>query len=160
MALLSDIGEGWRRPGVVVRRHLNRGRSEPFLFTFLFVFLLLAFVAQWPQAARVTALQPEVPLAPQLLGRALALLATIPVWYGLAALGRLAARAMGGQGDWYGARLALFWTLAQIAPLMLLAGLVAGMIGPGPQLTATGIVTFAAFALFWALNLRETERGA
>ena len=67
---------------------------------------------------------------------------------------------MGGQGDWYGARLALFWTLAQIAPLMLLAGLVAGMIGPGPRLTATGIATFAAFALFWALNLRETERGA
>ncbi len=159
MAFVSDIAESWRRPATVVRRHLNRGRSEPFAFTLLLAFLILAFIAQWPGVARITAENPDEPMAPHLLGRAMAILATIPFWYALAALGRLAARALRGQGTWYGARIALFWALATVAPLVLLAGLVAGLIGTGPQLTAVGLVTFAAFILFWLVNLRETERG-
>lgn len=159
MAFVSDIVESWRRPGTVVRRHLDRGQSEPFAFTLLLAFLILAFIAQWPEVARTTARTPDVPIAPHLLGRAMALLATIPLWYGLAALGHLAARALQGQGTWYGARIALFWALDMVSPLVLLAGLVAGLIGPGVQLTAVGLATFAAFTLFWLLNLRETERG-
>ncbi len=159
MAFVSDIVESWRRPGVVLRRHLARGTSEPFAFTLLLAFLIVAFIAQWPEVSRVTAENPEVPMAPQLLGRAMALLATIPVWYGLAALGRLVAQAVGGRGTWYGARLALFWALCAVTPLVLLAGLVAGLIGPGPQLTATGFLTFAAFLTFWTINLRVAERG-
>lgn len=159
MAFVADLVESWRRPRVVVRRHLARGQSEPFAFTLLLAFLILAFIAQWPEVSRVTAKTPEVPMAPQLLGRALALLATIPVWYGLAALGRMAARALGGQGTWYGARIALFWALCTVTPLILLAGLVAGLIGAGTQLTALGLLTFAVFLTFWMINLRVAERG-
>ncbi len=125
----------------------------------LLAFLFIAFVAQWPSAARVTAQEPDIPVAPQLLGRALALLATIPVWYLLAAAGRLASQAFGGVGNWYTARISLFWALDAVAPLMLLAGLVAGLIGPGVQLSAVGLVTFVAFIGFWVANLREAERG-
>ncbi len=159
MAFLTDIVESWRRPAAVVRRHLDRGQSEPFAFTLLLAFLILAFIAQWPQVARVTAETPDVPVAPQMLGRAMALLATIPLWYALAALGRLGARAIGGRGTWYGARVALFWALCAVTPLVLLTGLVGGMIGPGVQLATIGVVTFVAFGLFWLVNLRETERG-
>lgn len=159
MAFVADIAESWRRPGRVMRRHLARTPSEPFAFTLLLTALALAFVAQWPEMSRVTARDPSVPMAPQLLGRGMALLATIPVWYGLAAAGHLVARALGGQGTWHGARLALFWALCTVAPLILLAGLVAGLIGPGPQLTAVGIGTFVAFLTFWAVNLRVSERG-
>ena len=159
MAFASDIVESWRRPATVVRRHLNRGQSEPFAFTLLLAFLIVAFIAQWPEVARATAPTPEVPMAPHLLGRAMALLATIPLWYGLAALGHLGARALQGHGSWYGARVALFWALDTVTPLVLLAGLVAGLIGPGRQLTAVGLATFAAFIGFWLLNLRESERG-
>lgn len=155
VSVVADIVQSWRNPRVVIQRHLARGRSEPFVFTFLFVFLILAFVAQWPEAARVSALNSNVPLSPQLLGRALALLATIPVWYGLAWLGRL---AVGGRCDGYRSRLALFWTLVTISPLVLLVGLVTGMIGAGPQLWATGLVTFAAFLWFWRVNLQEVSR--
>lgn len=159
MSVLAEIMESWRSPSRVVRRHQSRGKSEAFVFTFLILFLFLCFVAQWPGAARVTALTPDIPIVPQLLPRALGLLATIPAWYGLAALGVVAARAMGGQGDWYAGRLALFWALASVSPLVLLAGLVSGLIGPGAQLIAVGVVTFAAFLGFWIINLAATGRG-
>lgn len=159
MAFVSDVLESWRRPERVMRRHLARGVSEPFAFTLLLAFLIVAFVAQWPEVARVTAQNPDVPMAPQLLGRAMALLATIPVWYGLAAVGRLAAQAAGGRGTWAGARMALFWALCCVTPLVLLVGMVAGLIGPGPQLTMTGLLAFAAFLFFWGCNLRVAERG-
>ena len=158
MSVVSDIVDSWRTPSTVVRRHLARGKSEPFAFVLLVVFLIICFIAQWPDVARVTVLKPDIPMAPQLLGRAMAILATIPVWYALAALGHLAARAMGGQGGWYGARMALIWALVTITPLVMIAGLVAGMIGTGPQLTAVGTLTFAAFVVFWVLNLREVGR--
>ncbi len=158
MSVLADIIETWRRPSQVLRRHLTRARSEAFVFTFLIVFLILGFVAQWPEAARVSAMMPEIPLAPQLLPRALGLLVTIPLWYLLAALGQLVARAMGGQGDWYAGRVALFWALVSVTPLVLGAGLVAGLIGRGPQLIAIGALTFAGFLAFWVLNLVEAGR--
>lgn len=157
MSVLAEIVESWRHPSQGVRRHLERGKSEAFVFTFLILFLFICFVAQWPAAARVTALTPEIPIIPQLLPRALGLLATIPVWYLLAALGALMVRVFGGKGDWYGGRLALFWALATVSPLVLLAGLVSGFIGPGAQLVAVGLLTFAAFVGFWAINLAAAE---
>lgn len=158
MAVTTDILASWRSPRAAIRRHLARGRSEPFAFSLLFVFLLLAFVGQWPQASREAFLAQEPSAAPRLLGRALAVLATIPVWYGLAALSRLIARVLGGQGGWYGARLALFWALATVSPLMLLQGLVAGMIGPGPALWLVSVAVGLGFLWLWLTMLHEVER--
>lgn len=157
MSVTNDILASWRSPGKATLRHLSRGQSEPFAFALLVVFLILAFIARWPSAAHVTALHPEIPVFPQLMAAGLATLATIPVWYGLAGLSHLAARAMGGKGSWYGARIALFWTLAAVSPLVLLTGLVAGMIGEGAQLSLVGSITFVAFLIHWLLALRAVE---
>ena len=158
MTVTTDILSAWRHPRQSIRRHLSRGVSESFAFSLLMVFLILTFVGQWPVAAR-EAFQAQDPSAlPRIFARALAILATIPLWYGLAALSRLVARAMGGQGTWYGARLALFWALAVIGPLMLLTGLVEGMIGPGPQLIATRVIAGLAFLAIWLTMLHEEER--
>jgi len=159
MTVTTDLVATWRRPRSILRQHLARGRSEPFALSFLLVFLALAFVGQWPVAAREAFLTGEPSASPRIMARALAVLATIPVWYGLAALGHLAARAMGGQGTWYGARIALFWALASIGPLMLLQGLVAGMIGSGPALTLVTLLVGAAFLWLWATLLHEAELG-
>ncbi len=159
MTVTTDLVATWRRPRSILRQHLARGRSEPFALSFLLVFLALAFVGQWPVAAREAFLAGEPSASPRIMARALAVLATIPVWYGLAALGHLAARAMGGQGTWYGARIALFWALASIGPLMLLQGLVAGMIGSGPALTLVTLLVCAAFLWLWATLLHEAELG-
>ncbi len=158
MTVTTDLVATWRRPREILRQHLARGQSEPFAFSLLLVFLALAFVAQWPVAAREAHFAGEASALPRILPRAMAVLATIPVWYGLAALSRLAARALGGQGTWYGARVALFWALAAIGPLMLLQGLVSGMIGPGAGLTAVTVVIGAAFFWLWFTLLHEAER--
>ena len=161
MSVTQGIVASWRRPRAVMRGVLARGQTEPFAFSLLVTFLVLAFVAQWPQAARQAHID-ETPLPPLLLGRALALLATIPLWYGLAALGHLVARVLGGQGGWLGARLALFWALVAVAPLMLLHGAVAGMLGTGAQATAMGLVVAAGFLFQWinALIVAEGRAGA
>lgn len=159
MSLIPDIVESWRAPGRVLRRHLARPRSEAFVFTFLFSFLLIAFVAQAPYASRMAFLQPEVPMSQRLFAAFLGLLVTIPFWYLLAALSRLVAGVFGGRGSWYGARLALFWALAAITPAMLLMGLSLGFLGQGAQTNAVGAVIGLAFLILWILMLREAERG-
>ena len=159
MTVSTDMLATWRSPRAALRRHLARGVSEPFAFTLLLVFLILTFVGQWPPAARDAFLAQEPSAAPRILARALAILATIPLWYGLAALSRLVAKAWGGQGTWYSARIALFWALATVSPLMLLQGLVAGMIGPGPGYVLVSTLTGLAFLWLWLTMLHEAERG-
>lgn len=159
MTVSTDLVATWWRPRAVLRQLLARGRSEPFAFSLLLVFLILAFVSQWPAAARAAYLEGEASAWPRILPTAYGLLAAIPFLYGFAALGHLAARAMGGQGSWYGARIALFWALAAVGPLMLLQGLVSGMIGPGPALSAVTLVVAVAFLWLWATLLHEAERG-
>ncbi|MCU0902898.1 MAG: hypothetical protein MUE83_03365 [Tabrizicola sp.] len=159
MTLSTDLIATWWRPRVILRQHLARGRSEPFALTFLLVFLLLSFVGQWPVAAREAFAEGEASAVPRILPRAYAVLATIPLWYLLAAFGHVVARGFGGQGSWYAARVALFWALAAIGPLMLLQGLVWGMIGPGPALSTLTIGIGIAFLWLWATLLHEAERG-
>ncbi len=159
MTVTNDLVATWRSPRAALRRHLARGVSEPFAFTLLLVFLILSFVGQWPAAAREAFLADEPSAAPRILGRGLAVLATIPLWYGLAAISRLVARALGGKGSWYSARIALFWALATVSPLMLLQGLVVGMIGPSPALWLVNIVVGLAFLWLWLTMQHEAERG-
>ena len=159
MAVTADIISSWRHPRAGVRRHLARGMSEPFAFSLLVAFLIIAFIGQWPVASRDAFLAGEPSAAPRLLARGLAVLATIPFWYGLAALARLIAGRMGGQGTWYSARIALFWALVTVSPLLLLQGLVQGMIGQSPALTATYVAIGGAFVWLWLTMLIETEKG-
>ncbi|MCF8486220.1 MAG: YIP1 family protein [Rhodobacteraceae bacterium] len=158
MAVTSDIIESWWQPRAVLRRHLGRGQSEAFAFSLLFVFLLMAFVAQWPVAAREAFAAGEPSALPRMLALGFAVLATIPIWYGLAAASRLLARAMGGKGAWYGARMALFAALVAISPLMLLQGLVAAMVGPGAGLVAIRVAVGLGFLYIWTSMLIEAER--
>jgi hypothetical protein len=159
MSLTTDMRQSWTGHRRVVRRHLARGRSEPFVFTFLFVFMVLAFVSQYPRAARIALENPDIPLAAQLLGLAYGLLIFLPFAYGLAALSHVIARALGARSTWYGARLALFYSLVAASPVMLLQGLVAGIVGLGMQSFLVGILALTAFVVFWALALVEICKG-
>ncbi|MBP9950526.1 MAG: YIP1 family protein [Cypionkella sp.] len=157
MSVTADIVQGWVRPREVIRRHVARGQSEPFAFSLLVAFLVLAFVSLWPVLSRQSLMQPEVPMVQRLVAAGLALLASIPLWYGVALISRWIARAMGGQGSHYHARLALFAALLTVAPGMLLRGLVAGMIGPGVQANLIGSIVAAGFLWIWISMLHEVE---
>jgi hypothetical protein len=159
MALTQDIVRGWRHPRQVLRQHLRRGKSEPFAFSLLVTFLLLAFVSLWPSMSRLSVQHPEVPMVQRMLAAGLALLAMIPFFYLLAAISHWIARIRDGQGSHYGARMALFAALVTVSPAMLLQGLVAGMIGPGLQLDLVGILVIVGFLWIWLSMLIEAERG-
>lgn len=158
MSATRDILASWRHPRRVIRRHLDRAPSEPFAFSLLVVFLGLAFVAQWPRLSREAALPPEVPLLPAMLATALALLAAIPLLYGVAAVSHLVARAVGGAGTFHAARLALFLALLAVAPVMLLQGLTVGFLGQGAQAVTLGVIAVVAFVAIWISMLIEAER--
>lgn len=159
MAVTDDILATYRAPGRTIAAIQARPAREERALAYLIAALILIFVAQWPGLSRAAALQPDVPLAQRMLAAFLASLAMLPVFYGLAALGHLAARGAGGRGSYYAGRVALFWALLAVAPLMLLQGLVTGMIGPGPGLTALRGIVFAVFLLFWFHGLRASHFG-
>lgn len=157
MSAVEDILRSYRRPRVVIREHLARMRSESRLFTFLFAALLVIFVAQWPRLARQHYEVPDIPMPGLLLGTALALAATVPFFYAIALLVSWITRIVGGRGDGYGARLALFWALFTVSPLMLLHGLTLGIVGFGIQADSLSVVVFVAFLLIWGAGLRVTQ---
>ena len=119
---------------------------------------LIAFVARWPALARQAHISGD-DLNMLLGGALMAWLFIAPlVLYALAALSHLLAKLLRGQGDWYGARVALFWSLLASSPLMLLNGLIEGFVGPGPGLQLVGLLWFIVFMWFWLSGLLEAER--
>lgn len=157
MSATDDILRSYRAPRAVMRSLLARGPSEPWALMILLSALAVVFIAQWPRLSRLSHLDAEQPLTGLMVGTGLALLAALPVFYLLAAGSHLIVRALGGQGSFYGARLALFWALLAVSPLMLLQGLVAGFIGPGAQVQAMSIFVGLAFLAIWFAGLRVAE---
>ena len=158
MSITADIAESYRAPGRVVARKLAAGAREERVLAMLMGACALIFVAQWPALARAAHLDPSIPLDARIGGALMGVLFLWPlIAYAIAALSHLAARGLGGGGSWYGARLALFWALLAVSPLMLLQGLVAGLVGPGVVQSAVGLVVLAGFGWLWLGGLAAAE---
>lgn len=158
MPVTSDILASYRDPRAVIRRKLAAGVREDRALATLMGACGLIFVAQWPGLARAAHLTPEVPLDARIGGAMMGVVFLLPpLCYAVAALSHLVARAIGGAGSHFSARLAFFWALLAISPLMLLQGLVAGFIGPGPAFYGLGLVVLAAFGWLWINMLIEAE---
>ncbi|MFQ1699976.1 YIP1 family protein [Loktanella agnita] len=176
MAVTTDIARTWRAPRAVIRRLLDAGQREDRAIAYLLTACLLVFVAQWPRLRREaysSDAMPTVMTEEQMTAFldgwsafdrlvSYEFLAWLMLWplilYVLAALSHLVAKLFGGKGSWYGARLALFWSLLATVPLLLLHGLTAGLIGPGPQTQLIGFLWLGAFAVIWVQTLREAEQ--
>ena len=161
MAVTTEIVRSWRSPRTAIRRQLGAGIGEARALAYLMAGCGLIFVAQWPRLSREAHLNPEVPFEALVAGALQGIILILPLLlYAIAALSHLVALPFGGRGSWLGARLALFWTLLATAPLFLLHGLVAGFIGPGMAMNATGLLLAVAFIGHWVLALAEVETGA
>ncbi|MCH2095720.1 MAG: YIP1 family protein [Rhodobacteraceae bacterium] len=159
MAISKDILATYRGPATVVRRLLSMGPREDRALVYLMAGCALVFTSQLPALSRQAYLT-GAELNPLLGGALLGWVFIAPLFfYVLAAISHAVALGLGGRGDWYGARLALFWAFLASAPLILLYGLVAGFVGPGPALNLTGGFWVVAFLWFWIAGLREAEKG-
>lgn len=134
-------------------RLLAMGPREDRALAILMGGCVLAFTSQMPRLAResyITGQELNMLLAGALLG--LIFIAPL-LLYTLSWLSYLVIRLFGKKGGSYGARLSLFWALLAASPFMLLNGLTAGFIGPGPEMTLVGGVWFALFLWFWVSGL-------
>lgn len=160
MSVSTDILESYTAPGRVMARKLAQGPREDRALATLMGALGIIFVGQWPGLIRAGRLDPSIPVDARIGGALMALMFLMPlIAYGLAALIRIVARAFGGKGSWFSARLALFWSMLAVSPLMLIQGLVLGLMGPGPLLSVVQGVVLAAFLWLWINAMRVAEKG-
>lgn len=159
MAVSTDILATYRRPQQVIARLLLMGPREDRLLAILMGGCTLMFIAQMPRLAReshLTGQELNMLLGGALLG--IVFIAPLAL-YALAWVSHLILRALGGQGDGYQSRLALFWAFLAATPILLLNGLVAGFIGQGSALNAVGVFWFLIFVWFWIAGLRQAYWG-
>lgn len=163
MAVTSDIIRTWRGPRAVMRNLLNQGQREDRALAYLMAACIIIFIAQWPRLSRLAAgfdgVGAEAPELSQLV--AYEFLGWLIVWplifYAVAAVSHVVAKVFGGQGDWYGARLALFWALLATTPMALLYGLMAGFLGPVAGAGLVGIFWLLSFFIIWIKCQREAS---
>lgn len=159
MPVTTDIVAAYRGPRTVFRRLLSLGTNEGRALAILMAGCAIFFISEWPRLAREAHLT-EQELNPLLGASLMAWVFIAPlVFYVLGTLSQLVLRALGGNASGYGARLALFWAWLVASPIKLLQGLVAGFIGPGPGLTAVGVIWLLAFLWVWVSDLREAGWG-
>ena len=160
MPVTTDIVATYKGPRRVMRRLLEMGTREDRALIILVAGCVVMFIGQWPKLAREAHLTDQA-LNPLLGATLMAWVFVAPLlFYALGLASHWAARALGGKGTAFGARLALFWALLAASPLVLLNGLVAGFVGPGAALQAVGIAWCVAFFWFWIAGLTEAEWGA
>jgi hypothetical protein len=159
MSVTRNIAAMYRGPGRVTDRILSAGPREDRALAYLMAACALMFIAQLPKLARQAHLTGD-DLNMLMGGALLGLVFIAPlVFYILAWISHLIARLLGGRGSFWSARMALFWALLASSPLLLLHGLVAGFIGPGPQLTIVGVAWCVVFFWFWGTGLWRAEGG-
>lgn len=158
MSVATDIVQTYRGPRLVMRRLLSKGRREDRALAILMGACGLIFLSQWPPLSRRAHLNGE-DLQMLIGGALLAWIFLAPLLlYIVAAISHWIALLFRGQGDHFGARLALFWSLFASSPLLLLYGMTGGFVGPGPELTFVGAVWTGVFIWFWVQTMREAEK--
>lgn len=165
MAVTRDIIRTWRNPRGVIRGLLDDGRREDRAIAYVMVACILVFVSQWPRLARQAAGFDIAPGsdAPDLqMTLTYALFAWVIVapllLYAVAGASHVVAKVVGGQGSFYAARIALFWSLLATAPALLFYGLLAGFQGPVVSTQIVGLLWLLAFLTIWSLSLWEAEQ--
>jgi len=149
MSVTNDMVAAYRRPSMIMERHLASGAGEERALIFLMASCVVFFIAQLPVISRNSHLN-QVEMGPELGASVLAWLFIAPLaMYIVAAVLRILLRAVGCKAGWFHVRLAFFWSLLAGTPLVLLNGVTGGLIGSGIEQSIVGGLWFAAF--LWIL---------
>ncbi|WP_071675403.1 hypothetical protein [Nioella nitratireducens] len=163
MAVSWEILRSYRAPREVMRRLMAATERDPRPeargFIYLMVGCLIIYLSQVPDLVmQGTGAEGEAPMDARL---AITFFAWIFVWpllfFALAGISHLVARALGGAGQGINARLALFWSVLAVSPLFLLRAL-AGLAGNAQAQMAMSVIVAVAFVAIWSLSLIEAER--
>lgn len=147
--IVARLIRTWRSPARVMRAQASL--SEGGLMMVLFLAMALTFLAQLPMHRRMAILDPSIPSEGWAFGTLVGLILAALLAYVLAALVALILRR---RISGHASRVALFWSVLAVSPLMLLAGLGEGYLGAGPPITALRYFAFAAFMWFWICGIR------
>lgn len=156
MSLTSDIVRMYRAPRVVMRSLLAQGQREDRVLMFIMLFGVLNFLAQLPRVQRAAHLDAEIVFQEQMGSVLFASIFALPlVAYGIAGLLHMGLRLFRRRSSWFTARLALFWALLSVAPLMLIQGILQGFVGLGGAGAIFGFGVAAIFLWFVVAGIRE-----
>lgn len=146
--ILPRIVQSWWAPRRVVRG--LSAMPERVKLVVLMIAMLIFLMAQAPLRAREAQLDPSIPFDARMGGALLAVMFLMPLLaYGMASLVSLVLGLTPWKLSSADSRLALFWALLAVAPAMLLWGMVAGLIGPGPALGLVQLVAGLGFLGIW-----------
>lgn len=149
--------ESWWAPRRVVRG--LSAMPDRVQLVVLMLAMLITLIGQAPGLARAAQLDPTVPLDARIAGAAMGTIFMMPLLaYAVAGLTGLLSRLTPWKLSPQHARLALFWALLAAAPATLLAGMVAGLIGPSPALTLTRAVAGLGFLFIWGAGIAALAR--
>lgn len=157
MAITLDMLKSWRNPRGTVRARIASGREDRALATVMGAGVL-AFVAQLPAHARAAELDKSIPFDARVGVALFVWLFIFPlIAYAVALLSHGIARALGGKGSGFAARMALFWAFLCTTPAMLFHGLLRGFIGDTTTVSAIGGAVFLGFLYLWLRMMIEAE---
>lgn len=146
MSLTQNIIRSYRDPARVVRGLALGDLREPQVMFFALLACGLIFVAQWPGLSRAATIDPSVTFEQRMGGAMFAIMFLLPlVLYALAGLLQAGLRLSGRPVPGILVRLAFFWALLVVTPLMLLQGGLAAFLGSGPVSQGFGFVVAVAF---------------
>ncbi|MCA8868000.1 MAG: YIP1 family protein [Rhodobacteraceae bacterium] len=158
MSLLADMLETHYRPARVQARRLARRPEERNLLALLALVCLVTFLTRLPFLVETQASAVE-PLEARVAAMLIATMLFGPLFlYAVAALSHLVALALGGQGGWFQARLALIWTLFAFQPLVVVSVILGRLGGPGQPSVVIGLGLLVWFMTAWIIGLWHHER--
>ena len=159
MSLVSNIVQSYRQPGTIVVRLARGDLREPQVLFFGLLACGLIFVAQWPVLSREATLDSSVTFEQRMGGALFAVMFILPlVLYGIAGLLQLIMRLISRQIIGLHVRLAFFWALLTVTPLMLIERGMAAFLGAHPAVTVFGFVVAGTFLYILITGLRALLR--
>jgi hypothetical protein len=150
-SFLADVADTYRDPAAVFARKLTIGVREPQLLAWVVFACLISFLARLPGLVslhRESAI--EQPLEALLAASLVAGVFFAPIFfYVLAGISHLVAKVFGKQGSWQSARVALFWSLIALQPLLILTQTLSVQIGTNLLTKGASIGAGAFFLWVW-----------
>lgn len=158
MSVMRDIVATYRGPRAVFARRLPGGPREDRALALVMAACVVTFVAQWPKLSRQAHLEQQE-LNPLLGSQLFLWIFIMPlVFYVISIVIQMVMRLLGKAITGYQSRIALFWSLLAVAPIVLFRGLVGGFIGPGTVYDVVGLLGFTLFFWFWYAGLSTARK--